>query len=307
MLASYLSIARPDHWFKNIFMLPGFALAIYFSHGDLSGISLLKIALAVVSVCLLASANYTINEWLDAATDAHHPVKKNRPSVLGSVTARGVWTQWLVLVLCGLGIALLIGPLYLGISVFFIIAGLCYNVPPVRTKEIAYLDVLTESINNPIRLLLGWCAVLPALLPPSSIILAYWMGGAFLMAIKRYAEFRFIGNPEQAGLYRASFLQYSETSLLLSAFCYALTSTFLLGVFLIKYRVEYILSFPFIAILFAYYLAIALKAEAVVQTPEKLYRETGFVAYLLFLTALIVALSLIDMPFLGILLVELEV
>ena len=35
MLDSYLSIARPDHWFKNIFLVPGFALAISFSHGDL--------------------------------------------------------------------------------------------------------------------------------------------------------------------------------------------------------------------------------------------------------------------------------
>lgn len=307
MLASYLSIARPDHWFKNIFMLPGFALAIYFSHGDVASVKLLTLLLPVVSVCLLASANYTINEWLDAATDAHHPVKKNRPSVTGAVTGRGVWVQWLLLVVCGLSLAWQIGTLYFSISAFFILMGLVYNVSPVRTKEIAYLDVLTESINNPIRLLLGWSAILTSLLPPSSIILSYWMGGAFLMAIKRYAEFRYIGDPQQAGLYRASFLQYSETSLLLSAFCYALTCTFLLGVFLIKYRVEYILSFPFIAILFAYYLAIALKAEAVVQTPEKLYKETGFVIYVLFLTALIVALSLVDMPVLEILLIPLEV
>ncbi len=34
--------------------------------------------------------------------------------------------------------------------------GVLYNVKPFRTKDIAYLDVLSESINNAIRLLLGW-------------------------------------------------------------------------------------------------------------------------------------------------------
>jgi 4-hydroxybenzoate polyprenyltransferase len=145
------------------------------------------------------------------------------------------------------------------------------------------------------------------MLPPSSIILAYWLGGAFLMAIKRYAEFRFIADHETAGLYRTSFVHYSEKSLLLSAFSYALTCTFMLGVFLIKYRVEYVLSFPFIALLFVYYLSIALKDEASVHTPEKLYRETGFIAYVVFLSILILALSVIDMPFLNILLVTVKV
>ena len=30
-LAPYIDIARPDHWFKNIFMLPGVLLALFFS------------------------------------------------------------------------------------------------------------------------------------------------------------------------------------------------------------------------------------------------------------------------------------
>lgn len=307
MLSSYIAIARPDHWFKNIFMLPGMVLGIYFFPGEITEVQYLHLVLAVVSACLLASANYTINEWLDADFDRHHPVKKDRPSVGGAITSAGAWTQWLVLVTVGLLLAAKIGSLYLGISVFFIFMGLCYNVPPVRTKEIAYLDVLTESVNNPIRLLLGWSAVVTTILPPSSVILAYWMGGAFLMAVKRYAEYLQIDDPERAALYRSSFLTYTAESLLLSAFAYALTCTFMLGIFLIKYRVEYILSFPFIALLFVYYLFIAFKQDAVVQTPEKLYMERGFVIYSLFLLSLIVVLSLIDIPALAVLLTTLQI
>jgi hypothetical protein len=36
------------------------------------------------------------------------------------------------------------------------VMGVVYNVKPIRSKELPYLDVLSESINNPIRLLLGW-------------------------------------------------------------------------------------------------------------------------------------------------------
>jgi len=43
--------------------------------------------------------------------------------------------------------------------------GLVYNVPPLRTKDRQYLDVLSESINNPLRFMLGWTAVIGSLLP----------------------------------------------------------------------------------------------------------------------------------------------
>ena len=71
-------------------------------------------------------------------------------------------------------------------------------MPPIRTKEWAYVDVLSESINNPIRLLLGWFALVTSHVPPASLAISYWMAGAFLMAVKRYAEYRHIGNPEAA-------------------------------------------------------------------------------------------------------------
>lgn len=307
MLSNYISIARPDHWFKNIFMLPGFALAILFYQQGMSGVDYLKISLAIVSACLLASANYTINEWLDAATDRHHPVKQDRPSVQGLVTAKGVVMQWIVLCALGLAVAWWIGNLFFYVALFFIFMGLVYNVEPVRTKEIPYLDVLSESVNNPIRLLLGWSAITESVLPPSSIILAYWMGGAFLMAIKRYGEYCYIDDHQRASLYRASFARYTDKSLLLSAFCYALICTFMLGVFLIKYRIEYIVSFPFIAILFVYYFSLALRDEPVVQTPEKLYTENGFLAYAIFLVVLLTLLSLVDIPVLAILLQPVEI
>jgi len=302
MLKDYISIARPDHWFKNILMIPGTALALLLIKPPLTGALILDIVLAGVSTCLLASANYTINEWLDAQTDRHHPDKKLRPSVLGNVKAGGVFMQWTLLCAVGLGIAFTINNIFLLISGFFVVMGVIYNVRPLRSKDRQYFDVITESVNNPIRLLLGWTAVTVVVLPPSSLIAVYWMGGAFLMAVKRYAEYRHIGDAERAGRYRRSFVYYTEATLLLSAFFYAQMAAFLAGVFLIKYRIEYLFAIPLFAGLFVYYLHMAMSANSIVQSPEKLYSNKPFVIYVVLLVAMVVLLSVVNTPWLEILL-----
>jgi hypothetical protein len=39
----------------------------------------------------MTSANYTINEWLDADFDRHHPIKRDRAAAAGRITARIVY------------------------------------------------------------------------------------------------------------------------------------------------------------------------------------------------------------------------
>src|SRR5262245_11450349 len=65
-LVAYLSMARPDHWFKNVFMALGVLLA-YFCHPEVFGAeTILAILWAVLATCLIASSNYVLNEILDA-------------------------------------------------------------------------------------------------------------------------------------------------------------------------------------------------------------------------------------------------
>ena len=299
---NYIAIARPDHWFKNIFMLPGTALALTMSSTPVNQDVLINIFWAVISTCLIASANYTINEWLDAEYDKFHPVKHNRPSVAGNISSFWVYSQWIILSILGLSLASLLGMHFFLYSLALLVMGVLYNVRPFRTKDRIYLDVLSESINNPLRLMLGWTAVVSNVIPPSSVLFAYWMGGAFLMAIKRYAEFRYIGDAEKAGLYRRSFKFYTEDTLMLSAFFYALTSAFFFGIFLIRYKVEFLLTVPFLALLFVWYMAIGMRKDSVTQRPEKLYQERRFMVYLVFLGILVTTVFFIDIPWLDILL-----
>ncbi|MBN1597989.1 MAG: UbiA prenyltransferase family protein [Bacteroidales bacterium] len=296
MLKHYVRIARPDHWFKNIFMLPGIVMGLYYTDFSLDNTSVLILAAGILATCLIASANYVINEFLDLEFDRFHPVKKYRTAVLADLNAGIVYTEYTVLALSGLVISFYISNEFFITELLFLFMGFLYNVKPFRTKDKAYLDVLTESINNPIRFILGWLLIGIDFIPPSSILVAYWMGGAFLMATKRFAEYRFIGDPDLAGKYRQSFKRYTENLLLVSTVFYALCSSFFLAIFLIKHRIELLISFPFIALLFTWYLDIGFEKDSIVQNPEKLYKKKGFVTFVVFLFILLVLLLKIDIP-----------
>ncbi len=295
-IKDYLKLARVDHWFKNIFMLPGMVFAFLYYEFPFTAELLWNVLAGVLSTCLIASANYVINEWLDAEFDRHHPVKKHRPSVTKDLDVRWIFFMYSILIILGLGLAIMVSNNFFLFEFLLLVMGFLYNVRPFRTKERPYIDVLSESVNHPIRFILGWYIFVPDLFPPSSILVAYWMGGAFLMGCKRLAEYRFIGNPEIAGNYRRSFCFYTEKSLLISVFFYALTSTFFLGIFLIKHRIELLLTFPLFALLFSWYLNITMLEDSTAQKPEKLYTHWKFMVYCILLSIIFLALLFIDIP-----------
>ena len=292
----YLALARIDHWFKNIFMLPGAALAIAVG-ADVTIDTIWRGIAGVISICLIASANYTINEWLDRGFDRHHPTKKHRASVVTDIKAPLVYLQWSLLAGVGLALAALINTEFLLTALALLVMGLIYNVPPIRSKQRPYLDVLSEAINNPLRFLAGWFILVPPIVAPSSVLLSYWFGGAYLMAIKRFAEYRTIDDPSVAGLYRESFRYYDEARLLVSSMVYAILSATFLGVFLTKYKVELLLSLPLVALLFGWYLAVGLQKDSVAQAPEHLYKQRSLVWLVVLVVASMVGLLYVDLPF----------
>lgn len=296
-LKNYIKIARPDHWIKNAFIIPGLVLAVVLIGKPENMVSfLVKLIAGFFATCFIASANYVINEWLDAEFDKYHPTKKYRPVVSQNMKFSLVMVEYAVCILVGILLSLLVNTPFLLTEIWLLVMGILYNVKPIRTKDVVYLDVLSESINNMIRLLLGWFIVCETLLPPSSIMVGYWMAGAFLMAVKRYAEYRMIGDSKLAGSYRKSFIKYTEETLLCSAFFYALCATFLIGIFLLKYRIEYIVAIPLLFFLFCYYLYIAHKPDSAAQKPEKLFREKKLMILVAVLIVLFAVLTVVDIP-----------
>ena len=292
----YVQIARIDHWFKNAFMLLGVLLAFFYRPELLRLESAVLLVIAFFVTCIVASSNYVLNEYLDAPYDRLHPTKRFRPAARGEVAGWLALTEWGVLGLLGIVAAFALNPSFGVAALWLWIMGCLYNIPPIRTKELPYVDVISESVNNPIRLFLGWFALVPNHLPPLSLAIAYWMAGAFFMAAKRFAEYRSIGDPERAANYRRSFRWYDANRLLVSIIFYLVACGLFSGIFLVRYRLELILCAPFVAGFFAYYMKLALQPDSPVQAPEKLYKDRGFVLYALAATVLFVALMFTEIP-----------
>ena len=105
-MKNYIKIARPDHWIKNLFIAPGIGIAILLLDDfDLSTFWW-KLIVGFFATCFIASANYVINEWLDAEFDKYHPTKKNRPVVSANMKFGLVMLEYTILAILGIGLSM---------------------------------------------------------------------------------------------------------------------------------------------------------------------------------------------------------
>src|SRR5262245_51759600 len=128
-LAPYAAIARPDHWFKNVFMALGLVLA-FFCHPDLFNAGAVwPVLWAVAATCVVASSNYVLNEVLDAPTDRSHPVKRHRPVPSGRVSVPLALAEWVGLGVLGLWMAAQLNAPFFWSAALLLAMGCVYNIP----------------------------------------------------------------------------------------------------------------------------------------------------------------------------------
>jgi 4-hydroxybenzoate polyprenyltransferase len=283
-------------------IVPGIIVALFFSKNEFNLKLLINLFFSFFALCLASSANYIINEYLDRNTDKFHPVKKDRVSVMGLVSKKGVIISYIIVLFLSLATAKYVSISVVIYTIFLLIMGVIYNVRPIRSKDISYVDVLTEGINNPIRFLIGWAAVIPQTIPPSSILFAYWFGGCFLMTVKRLSEFKRYEGSKNLLKYRKSFKYYSLTSLVVAANFYTILFAFFISVFLFKYKLEFIFCIPLYAILFSWYLSMGFNQNSSVENPECLHSNYRFMFFCFFVLVATIICAWIKLPWLNFLL-----
>ncbi len=297
-MLEYLKIARPDHWLKNIFILFGHVVALVLLPGTWQGPHTLALAaFSLVPACLIASANYILNEILDAPFDRLHPTKCLRGVPSGRVKIPPLWAFFAALIAVGFTLALaFFNPGYTLALALLLASGLVYNVPPLRLKDRPWGDVIAESFNNPIRLWLGWFALAPwpGSWPPLTIVLAWWCFGGLLMTGKRYAEFRFIGGQEKSGLYRKSLGTYTERSLIIAMITYANLFCFGAGLAIASHPPLHnlVIVFPIILIAIVAYFHHAMSEIGARLEPEQLLRNPWIILWTVLSAAATLALLL---------------
>lgn len=295
----YFKAMRLSRWPRSLAIFVGSASFFFLYRDFLQSAEVITIGIRVVIIFLLtwaiSTANYIINEIADAPYDIHHPTKQNRPLIKGEIRKGPFLFLGVVLA----GVSLAIAWIYFSSPFFYsllalLIAGFIYNIKPIRTKDIPFLDSISESANNPIRFLIGWFAFSPPeLLPPLSLLLCWWSFGNFLMVAKRLSEFRLLR--DRAGDYRRSLKKYSKQSLLFGMATSAIIFFLTYFYFALSFKLQ---SFLFLSPLVFFYFTIifkkTLKEKEVMEEPEGLITHPAFAVYTLFILLAFLAASLFD-------------
>ena len=251
---------------------------------------LLRLALAFLLTWAISTVNYIINEIVDAPYDVHHPEKRFRPLIQGEIK-KGPFLL-LGIILTGasflLAAAFFSRPFFISL-LLLLVAGFIYNLKPVRTKDIPFLDSISESANNPIRFLIGWYAFAPQdVFPPASLLVCWWSFGNFLMEAKRLSEFRLLGS--KAADYRLSHKKYSRESLLLAMIASAIIFFISFLYFALTYELRFIVYISPLLLIYLYlFIHKTLQEKEIMEEPESLLRNpliAVFTFSLLFLIAL---------------------
>jgi 4-hydroxybenzoate polyprenyltransferase len=286
----YFESLRLERWPRSLAIIPGFVAAAVLEPSSFSSksyiISALLLILAFFLTLLISTSNYIINEIADAPSDAHHPAKKDRPLVKKLISVKILMTLWAILVSAAFIAAYIFFNTDLLLSLAALLtAGMLYNIPPVRVKDIPFLDSTLESANNPIRFLTGWF-VLTTNFPPLTLLISWWAFGNFLMVGKRVAEKKFLSPEESAG-YRLSLKKYSAKNLVifmvLNGVIFILTFSF----FAIETEMYTLLvSVPFILFYLGMFMKKSVQDRDGAEEPEKLLKNPYFALYTVFLILL---------------------
>jgi decaprenyl-phosphate phosphoribosyltransferase len=295
-LSGHWRILRVSHWVKNVFVLPGTVVALSLDRHRLGPQLIWSLVAGLLACGLVASSNYVLNEILDAPYDRLHPTKRLRAVPAGAVSIPLAYVQWLVVGLCGIALGWRLSNQMALVLLVFWLMGWLYNIPPMRLKDLPYIDVVAEGFNNPLRLLAGWYLTGTQATPTTTLLLSYWLAGCYFMTVKRLAEYRLLGDAERSSAYRRSFTWYTESHLLVATVFYASATMLFFGAFLMRYRMELVLAFPSVAWVMAAYLALVFQPDSAAQRPEKLYREPKLMIAILVCAAMMLLLLFVDIP-----------
>ena len=170
---------RPKQWIKNALVIAAAGAAGALGHDDVP----VRVGLATVAFCLLASGLYAINDVRDAAEDRLHPVKRCRPVAAHELEPRTAIALGTWLMLAGLGLCTEINPLLVLVGAAYLSLTLTYTLV---WRHLLVLDILAIAGGFVLRAVAGGAAA-PVTLSPWFLLVVV-SAAVFVAAAKRGAE-----------------------------------------------------------------------------------------------------------------------
>lgn len=196
--AALVRACRPRQWVKNLLVLAAPGAAGMLAHPQVAA----EVAGAFVSFCLLSSAGYLVNDVRDRHEDARHPRRRRRPIASGEVSVAVALGAAFALTVLGLALGFAVRPLLGVTGAGYLAVTVSYSL---WLRKVAIADIAIVAAGFVLRALAGGAATG---IPVSRwFVMVTSFGALFLVAGKRYAEFRNRG--EDAGT-RSTLTAYSE-------------------------------------------------------------------------------------------------
>jgi decaprenyl-phosphate phosphoribosyltransferase len=200
VIRSLVATARPRQWIKNtlVFAAPGTAGVL------VQPVALGKAMVAFVALCMASSGMYFLNDVKDRVRDAAHPAKRFRPVASGDLSQRNalaaaaaMTVAAVITAAAGAGV-----PLTAAVVTYLALA----TAYTFWLKYIVLVDVVAVAATFVLRAAAGGLAV--AVYLSSWFLLVACFGSLFVVTVKRYAEYRLLG--EIRGNHRKILEDYSE-------------------------------------------------------------------------------------------------
>lgn len=146
-----LTIVRPEHWVKNLFLF----IPAFFAARLSEPAVFVHTALGFVAFSLIASAVYVLNDLVDAPHDRHHPDKRRRPVASGAIGVRQGIILLSVLFLTGTSLAAYLSRDMLIFSLLYFTINIFYSL---YLKHIAIIDISLIGLGFLLRVFAGGAA-----------------------------------------------------------------------------------------------------------------------------------------------------
>lgn len=172
---------RPRQWIKNTLVIAAAGAAGALGDDDVP----VRVLLAFIAFCLLASGVYAVNDVRDASEDRAHPRKRNRPVAAGELDPRAALALGAGLMACGLALCVTVRPLLAMVGAGYLALTLSYTLV---WRYVAFLDVVAVAGGFVVRAAAGGVA--------APVTLSRWFVAVvtccalLVVAGKRWAELR---------------------------------------------------------------------------------------------------------------------
>jgi 4-hydroxybenzoate polyprenyltransferase len=152
MIMHYWQALRPQQWVKNAFVWAGFLFARDWHDTALAG----HVGAAFAAFCLMASAVYIANDWIDRDADRAHPVKRDRPIAAGRISGGIAASMSMALGVAAFAMAAWVGPALVVVLLAYVVLNVAYTL---ALKRVVIVDVIIIALGFLLRILAGTIGV----------------------------------------------------------------------------------------------------------------------------------------------------